>query len=244
MTGRDLTTFRLAAINLLAKPWRTAGLAALVGVFAFALLAGSVIDRQLAKGLGGLSERLGADLLIVPYGYERSAKAALLRGEPGSFYMSAKVFERLRNFPGVAAATPQLFLASLATACCSERVQIIAYDQESDFLVKPWLEELGEADVVGIDDGELFERLAEWADQLANRGKIVEVSALVGDLEGRTFKGIMELMSVSERLQRLDAVCPITGLPAPFSVAQCGVAMPISRSGLLLSQGRQTIFVS
>ena len=53
--------------------------------------------------------------------------------------MSAKVFERLKNFPGVAKATPQLYLASLSTSCCSERVQIIGYDQASDFLLGPWL---------------------------------------------------------------------------------------------------------
>jgi putative ABC transport system permease protein len=140
VTEKPLTIGRLAWGGLAAKPWRAAGLAALVAVFAFALFAGSVIDRQLAKGLAGLSERLGADLLIVPYGYEAQAKAALLRGEPSAFYMSGRVFERLRSFPGVAAATPQLYLASLTTACCSARVQIIGYDQDSDFLIKPWLE--------------------------------------------------------------------------------------------------------
>jgi putative ABC transport system permease protein len=77
--------------------------------------------------------------LIVPYGYERPAKAALLRGEPSTYYMGKDVYEKVRSFPGVSKATPQFFLASLATECCSERVQIIAYDQDSDFLVKPWL---------------------------------------------------------------------------------------------------------
>jgi putative ABC transport system permease protein len=141
VSEKPLTIGRLALGNLLAKPWRAFGLAALVAVFSFALFAGSVIDRQLAKGLSGLSERLGADLLIVPYGYESRAKAALLRGEPSTYYMSGRVFERLRNFPGVTAATPQFFLSSLSTSCCSERVQIIAYDQASDFLLKPWLED-------------------------------------------------------------------------------------------------------
>ncbi|MDR2456203.1 MAG: ABC transporter permease [Deltaproteobacteria bacterium] len=140
MTEKPLTLWRLSVANLSAKPWRTFGLAALVAAFSFALFAGSVIDRQLAKGLTGLSERLGADVLIVPYGYERAAKAALLRGEPSTYYMSGEVFERLKGYPGVKAATPQFFLSSLSTSCCSERVQIIAYDQETDFLIKPWLE--------------------------------------------------------------------------------------------------------
>jgi putative ABC transport system permease protein len=84
MPERPLTIPRLALANIMAKPWRAAGLAALVSVFSFALFAGALIDRQLAKGLGSLSERLGADLLIVPYGYEAKAKSAILRGEPST----------------------------------------------------------------------------------------------------------------------------------------------------------------
>jgi putative ABC transport system permease protein len=67
--------------------------------------------------------------------------------------MPAAVLDKLKIFPGVAAATPQFYLASLSTECCSERVQIIAYDPETDFLIKPWLDKaavgaLGEAEIV------------------------------------------------------------------------------------------------
>ncbi|MDR2444278.1 MAG: ABC transporter permease [Deltaproteobacteria bacterium] len=152
MSEKPLTILRLSLTNVLAKPWRNFGLAALVAVFSMVLFAGTVIDRQLSKGLESLSQRLGADLLIVPYGYERTAKAALLRGEPGTYYMSDEVYERLKNFPGVTMATPQFFLASLATSCCSERVQIIGIDQKSDFLMTPWLDskvgDMGLTDIV------------------------------------------------------------------------------------------------
>ncbi|MDR1657307.1 MAG: ABC transporter permease [Deltaproteobacteria bacterium] len=139
MSESPLTIVGLARVNVIGQPWRNLGLAALVAVFTFVLFAGSVIDRELTKGLASLSERLGADLLIVPYGYERSAKAALLRGEPSTYYMSRQVIDRVANVAGVTAATAQFFLSSLSTSCCSERVQIIGYDQKSDFLIKPWL---------------------------------------------------------------------------------------------------------
>ena len=151
MAEKPLTIGRLAFRNLVAKPWRAMGLGILIAAFSFSLFAGSVIDRQLSKGLAGLSERLGADVLIVPYGYERQAKAALLRGEPSTYYMSAQVFDKLKGYPGVVAATPQFFLSSLSTSCCSERVQIIAYDQDTDFLIQPWLAEKAPA----VGDGEI-----------------------------------------------------------------------------------------
>jgi thymidine kinase len=91
-------------------------------------------------------------------------------------------------------------------------------------------------DVIGVDNGEKFERIAPWADQLANDGKLIQVSALDGDPRRMALPEIMELISVCEKVQKLDSVCPITGLPAPFSAIQQGAVIPISRSGLLLSQ--------
>jgi putative ABC transport system permease protein len=42
---------------------------------------------------------------------------------------------------GVACATPQFFLTSLAEGCCDAMVQLIAYDPETDFVVQPWMAE-------------------------------------------------------------------------------------------------------
>ncbi|MDR1546845.1 MAG: ABC transporter permease [Deltaproteobacteria bacterium] len=151
MSEKNLTAGRLALVNLGRKLWRFFGLGALTGVFAAVVFGGSIVDQQLAKGLTSLSNRLGADALVVPHGYERAAKAALLRGEPSTYYMSSEVFRRLENFPDVAAATPQFYLASLATECCSERVQIIGYDPRTDFLAKPWT--AGQTD--GLQIGEI-----------------------------------------------------------------------------------------
>jgi putative ABC transport system permease protein len=139
MTDRAFTPYRLALQNLRRKPYRNLGLAVLVGVFSAILFGGSVLNSQLSKGLESLSARLGADVLIVPYGYERVATNALLRGEPSTYYMRKEVLDCIRSVPGVAALTPQIFLASLGASCCSERVQVIGFDPESDFLIRPWM---------------------------------------------------------------------------------------------------------
>ncbi|MDR2125178.1 MAG: ABC transporter permease [Desulfovibrio sp.] len=136
------TPHRLALQNLRRKPYRNLGLAALVGIFSAVLFGGSILNGRLSKGLESLSERLGADVLIVPFGYERVAAAALLRGEPSTYYMRKEVLDRIRAVPGVASLTPQFFLASLSDSCCSEHVQIIGFDPESDFLLRPWMQNI------------------------------------------------------------------------------------------------------
>ncbi|MDR1921001.1 MAG: ABC transporter permease [Candidatus Adiutrix sp.] len=139
MPDANLALHRLALQNIRRKPYRNLGLAFLVGLFSAILFGGSVLNSQLSRGLESLSERLGADILIVPYGYERTAMAALLRGEPSTYYMPQEALDKIRDIPGVAAATPQIFLASLSSACCAEEVQIIGFDPESDFLIWPWM---------------------------------------------------------------------------------------------------------
>jgi putative ABC transport system permease protein len=132
------TLRHLAWNNLARRPYRSVSLAGMVALFAFTLFAGTILNENLGRGLNSLAERLGADLLIVPYGYDKEAQAALLRGEPSTFYMKADLLDKVRRQPGVLQASPQFFLASLDAGCCSSKVQIIGYDPASDFLVRPW----------------------------------------------------------------------------------------------------------
>jgi putative ABC transport system permease protein len=166
----------LALRNLRRKPYRNLGLAILVGIFSAVLFGGSVLNSQLSKGLESLSERLGADVLIVPYGYERVATAALLRGEPSTYYMRKEVLDRIRAVPGVATLTPQFFLASFSDSCCSEYVQIIGFDPESDFLIRPWIQEA----ITRLDGNEIVvgsKILAAVGNKLFFFGKTYRVAA-------------------------------------------------------------------
>ena len=130
----------LAAQNLRRKPFRSFVTIAIVGLaagalFSATLLIGSV-DRSLEVGL----QRLGADLLVVPQGYQESGQAALITGAPTSFYMDHSVLDQVRNVKGVAQASPQLFIESMVSSqCCTGHVQLVGYDSGSDFVVGPWL---------------------------------------------------------------------------------------------------------
>lgn len=141
MSDSPLTTRAIALANLKRKPFRAWSLAVIVALLAFTLFGGSILNANLREGLAGLSGRMGADILIVPYGYEKNLQAAILRGEPSQFYIKADVTDKIRSEHYIAAASPQLFLASLSAGCCTAKVQLVGFDQETDFSVKPWMQQ-------------------------------------------------------------------------------------------------------
>lgn len=150
-----MKTFALAWKNLLRKPGRTAALAALTALLALSVFGGTVVIRSLRHGLDSLESRLGADIIVVPSSAQSkvSFQNMLLQGTTGAFYMDAANLDRVREVDGVAVASPQLFLASLKADCCSVKIQVIGFDPETDFFIRPWMEEsvtkdLGDLDVV------------------------------------------------------------------------------------------------
>jgi putative ABC transport system permease protein len=88
-----------------------------------------------------MTKRFGADLMVVPEGSSEKAQSLLLRGSAGYFYFDAETAGRVARTEGVACASPQFFLTSLAESCCDAMVQLIAYDPDTDFVVRPWMAE-------------------------------------------------------------------------------------------------------
>ena len=126
-------------------------------VAAFALFA-TLLLRGTAMSLELAVQRLGADIVVVPAGAETEMEGALLMGVPAQFWMPAENVEKLESIPGVEAVSPQVYLATLVGAsCCSvSEMFMIAYDPETDFTVRPWLEKqlpggLGLGEVIGGD---------------------------------------------------------------------------------------------
>lgn len=129
----------LALSNLAKKSYRTVALSVLVAISSAVLFASFVLASSLKSGIIGLQSRLGADLLVVPEGYEKGAESVLLYGEPNYFYMDRSVVDSIRKIKGVENASAQFYLTSLSESCCDFPVQIIGFDTESDFTVKKWM---------------------------------------------------------------------------------------------------------
>ena len=124
-------------------PARTFILALLVCCLAFSVFSGSVLILSLRNGLYSLENRMGADVIAVPSTAKSKTnlEQMLLQGTTGYFYMDREKLDQIQATSGVLTASPQLFLASLRASCCSLPVQVIGFDPETDFTVRPWIAE-------------------------------------------------------------------------------------------------------
>jgi putative ABC transport system permease protein len=142
---------------------------------------------------------------------------------------------------GVARASLQFFLTSLSESCCDAMVQLIAYDPETGFVVRPWI---AENQGGSVEDGQIVtgSRIALCADntirllghnypvaaQLSRSASGLDTSIfmtmntmrlLIGRarVEGYDFLAVqekeMERGAVSAVLAKIDPSTPRHGLP-------------------------------
>ena len=62
-------------------------------------------------------------------------------------------------------------------------------------------------DVIGIDEGQFFPDIIEFAETMADAGKTVIVAALDGTYQRKGFGSILELVPLAEQVIKLTAVC-------------------------------------
>lgn len=149
----------LVVQSISGRAYRSAVIAGFILVLAAFLMSTTLLAKSIGHSLKVGTERLGADIVVVPTGKERKAQAALLLGKPVSgAWMPEENIPRIRQVEGVAQVSPQLYLETLTgAACCSAwEMFMIAFDPRTDFTVTPWLREkakrsLGPRDVVGGD---------------------------------------------------------------------------------------------
>jgi putative ABC transport system permease protein len=131
----------VALRNLKRKPTRTWLLFAIVAVVSCTLFSATLFLKSINNALRIGTYRLGADILVVPESAETKAKSALLSGEPTHFLMDRSILDRVKAVDGVKNVTPQLFVKPTSFTCCfNVDVFLVAFDPDSDFTVKPWLE--------------------------------------------------------------------------------------------------------
>lgn len=131
---------KLPAKNIFAKSGRSVSLLIFSFILAIATFGGTLIVESLKNGLENLENRLGADIIVVPYQArtKESMESLLLNGNRTTFYMSSKYLSELSKIEGIEKITPQLFLSSLSAGCCSVSLQIIGFEPSTDFTVQAW----------------------------------------------------------------------------------------------------------
>lgn len=97
----------------------------------------------------------------------------------------------------------------------------------------PMYDEIGDYDVIGVDEGQRYTGIADWANCLANDGKIIMIDALNGNEYHKPYPGINDLITVSEHITQLTGVCPYTGFPAPFTTRENNNLISVSRYAII-----------
>lgn len=138
----DKTNLDWILENYFRNPFRNLGLSLLIALFASVLLIGGLLSISLSKGLHRLSARLGADVIVIPQGSEINDQSVLLQGDSKYTYLPQGSLEFIRSLPGVKTATPQYYITTLSASCCDQKVSIIGFDTESDFVIQPWIREV------------------------------------------------------------------------------------------------------
>ena len=134
------TLSSLAIRNLRRRPLRTTILVAALTLMVASLVFALSFVMRVNASIQLTAERLGADLLIVPTGARGAAEDILVESHVRSFYMDKSILERVRKVAGIDKLSPQTYLVSLIGMCCSvPESMVVAFNQETDFIVKPWL---------------------------------------------------------------------------------------------------------
>ena len=88
----------LAMENIRQRKTRSTCMILLVALFSLIVYMGSMFSLSLSRGLESLSDRLGADVIVVPAGYKAEIESVLLKGEPSTFYLPANTIDKLKKF--------------------------------------------------------------------------------------------------------------------------------------------------
>ncbi len=108
----------------------------LVALLVFALLFKQAVQEDLDQA----TKRLGADIVIVPSKAKSMAEEFILESKEKIFYMDKGIYDQIKDMEEIADSTYHVYLNTLDSGCCSIiEGQIIAFDQEKDFVIKPWM---------------------------------------------------------------------------------------------------------
>ena len=110
-------------------------------VMVFVMVMG--IFQTVNQGLALSRERLGADAILMPKYSNAKGDDLLFTAMPENIYMPIEVVEQAKQLDGIASMSPQFYCQTLALGCCDpgEEARIIGYDPETDFILKPYLDE-------------------------------------------------------------------------------------------------------
>ncbi len=135
-----ITLIDLVLQNIRRKPNRVILIGVCVALATGSLFAITIIMSSVQNALEVGQARLGADLVVVPAGYEISAQESFITGEPSIFYFDRAIEEKVAELEGVAATSAQVYVKTLSNApCCTGEFFLVGFTPATDFTINPWL---------------------------------------------------------------------------------------------------------
>jgi len=83
--------------------------------------------------------------------------------------------------------------------------------------LEPFIDNLPDVDVIGIDEGQFIACLEQFCQTAANAGITVIIAALDSNYKRESFQNVTNLVGVSEHVRKLHSVCIMCGKKAAFT---------------------------
>ena len=144
---KRISILKLAFRNLTHRRVRTSFLAAFVFILAASLMTSNVLTTSMEKCIDRTVDRIGADVIVAPEEFSAELSDSLFSGERCSFYFDRQFIGDIEGVDGIEQLSPQLYIATMSASCCSVPIQIVAFEAKTDFIVQPWIEEIGIKDL-------------------------------------------------------------------------------------------------
>ena len=196
-------------------------------------LSAVLIIRGAEDSLKLALNRLGADIIVVPEGAETKVESALLMGKPVKVWMPQDNLDKIARVPGVAVASPQLYLSSLSNAsCCAvSDMFMVAFDPRTDFTIEPWLKQklghelrLGEAvggSYVFTPEGE--ENIKLFGYFITLKGNLTPTGTGLDQTMFLTFETAQDIARISKTLAERPLEIPSNSISAILVKVQPGL---------------------
>ncbi|HEX3077185.1 MAG TPA: ABC transporter permease [Lachnospiraceae bacterium] len=141
--GRTISIRYIALKNLKHQSLRSMIVFILLVVTTIALFLGDFLTESMREGIAITSERIGADIIVVPSTFVSSIEDSLFQGKPCTVNFEKEWLGKIGSIKGVKRVSSQLYISSLSSECCDSSMQLIALDMDADFTVAPWLSKGG-----------------------------------------------------------------------------------------------------
>ena len=152
MTMRcDKMTFtnNMSYKNCKSRKVATFTLIVIMGLMNFFLLFSAFINIGLDNSLTQMEVELGADIIAVPYEAttKQEFEGMVLHGQPGNFYMTNAMKDKICSREGIDRSTSQLYFSSFELGNFPFEVQFIGIEKDKDFIISPFVSDNSISDI-------------------------------------------------------------------------------------------------